>query len=179
MAKKIDNRGTAVWINEIGSITLRVFEIVKEDKEKKTIIIKFNKNEIYEIRKNNIRARRVIIYQKSNGKIIAQNPDNISQLNLDEQKIKILRFNLQNSSLQESKAAIHRWAPTQDLVDKLGPIFKLMFICIAVGVIGWAAFKYAGVVLDLVARSRILECSQLFPYSPTPVGVNLSAPVGI
>lgn len=180
MAKKNLNKGTAIWINEIGSIKPRVFDVVKENKESKTIVISFGNNETYEIGKKNIRAKRVIIYQKGDGKIICQNPDNLGRIDLEGRGIKTLRFNLQNSALQESKAATYRWMPIKTSIDKLAPIFKLMFICIAVGVLGWAALKFGGVALDAIMRSRLMECSQLLPRAPAPVGaiVNSTLPVG-
>jgi hypothetical protein len=179
MAKKQKiKQGTAVWINEIGAIDLRIFNVVNFNKEKNTLIISFGNNEEYEIKRHNIRANRCVIYKKGDGKIIVQNPDKLGLINLNEKNIKTLRFNLQNISLQESKSAIYRWTNPKDIVDKLGPIFKLLFICIAVGVIGWAAFKYAGVVLELITRSRLIECSQLFPNSPTPININLTNPLG-
>ena len=178
MTKKDINKGTAIWIDEIGAIRPRVFDVLKDDKEKKELIIGFGNNEVYKISKSNIRAKRTIIYQKANGEIVSQNPDKLSNLDLKKKGIKTLRFNLQNSSLQESRAAIHRWAPTRDIVDKLGPIFKLMFICIAVGVIGWAAFKFGGDVLNTITRSRLLDCSTLIPNAPVPIGVDMTTPVG-
>lgn len=176
MAKKKLNQGTAIWIDEVGAINPRVFNVLKD--ENNILTISFNKDEIYEINKKNIRAKRVIIYKKSDGNIVVQNPNNLSRMNLSNQGIKTLRFNLQNSALQESKAAIYRWTMRKDIVDKLGPIFKLLFICIAVGVIGWAAFKYAGTVLEMVASSRLIDCSQLFPNAPVPIGIE-NLPVGV
>ena len=176
---KNKNNGTAIWINEIGSIRPRVFNIVKENKEKKTVVISFGQKEFYEIPKLNIRAKRVIIYQKSDGSILCQNPDKIGNIDLDAIGIKTLRFNLQNSALQESKAAIWRWTIPQSAVDKLGPIFKLMFICIAIGVLGWAAMKLAGIALSAVASSRLMDCSQLIPKIPDPIGaiINATTPI--
>lgn len=180
MAKKKGNTGTAIWINEVGAIKLRVFNILQQDKEKRNVLISFNKNESYWIKKRNIRAKRIIIYQKNDGKIISQNPDNLGKINLDELGIKTLRFNLQNSSLQESRSAVHRWTAPRDAIDKLIPIFKLMFICIAVGVMGWAAMKFGGVALDAIMRSRLMDCAELLARAPNPIGtlINGSIPVG-
>jgi len=179
MSKKIKSSGTVLWIDEVGIITLRVFNIIKKDKIKKTVVIALSPTEKYEIKKVFIRANRVIIYKKNDDEIVVQNPDKIGLINLDKKGIKTLRFNLQNSALQESKAAIYRWTLPKDTIDKLGPIFKLLFICIAVGVIGWAAFKYAGTVLELITRSRLLDCSQIMPKIPVPVGLsNMTAPIG-
>jgi len=178
MVKKKIKKGTCVWINHIGAINLRIFEVVNYDKEKKLLTIKFNDNEIFKINRDYIRANRCVIFEKANGEIIIQNPDKIGLMDLKKQGIKTLRFNLQNSALQESKAANYRWAPQRDMVDKLGPIFKLLFICIAVGVIGWAAFKYGGLVLELITRSRLLECADLIPKGPNPMVTNITNPLG-
>jgi len=180
MAKKTVKKGTAVWISEIGAIKTRVFDVKEENKEKKTVLIAFSPKESYWIKKQNIRGKRVVIYKKSDGSIVSQNPDGWGRLDLNAQGCKTLRFNLQNSSLQESKSAIHRWTNPKSAIDKLTPIFKLMFICIAVGVIGWAAFKFGGHILDTVVRSRIMDCSELLPKVSNPVGaiINNSMPVG-
>lgn len=180
MVKKQINNGTAVWINEVGAIKLRVFNVLKEDKEKGKVLISFDNDESYWIQKGNIRAKRTIIYQKKDGKMISQNPDNIGRIDLDAIGIKTLRFNLQNSSLQESRSAIHRWTTPKDAIDKLSPIFKLMFICIAVGVMGWAALKFGGVALDAIMRSRLMDCAQLLPKAPNPIGtiINGTIPIG-
>ena len=173
-------KGTAIWINEIGSIKKRAFDVIKQNKETREVLISFSKKEYFWIKKANIRGKRVIIYKKSNGKIVSQNPDAWGRINLKKQGIKTLRFNLQNSSLQESKSAIYRWTTPKDMVDKVGPIFKLMFICIAVGVMGWAALKFGAITLDAVTSSRLMECDQLLPRIMDPVGVivNNTAPVG-
>lgn len=173
-------KGTAIWINETGAIKPRVFDVVKEDKIKKTVILSFNPKESYEVKKLFIRAKRIIIYEKGDGSIVCQNPDNIGKLPLDKLGIKTLRFNLQNSALQESKAALWRWTTPQNAVDKLIPLFRLMFITIAVGVLGWAAFKFGGMALDAIVRSRLMDCAELFPKVPTPIGVvqNLTSPLG-
>jgi hypothetical protein len=166
----------AIWINEIGAISERGFNVVKEKPETKTVIIDFGKREVYEIKKAYIRAKKIIVYKKSNGEIIIQDPDAIGRINLEEKGIKVLRFNLQNSALQESKSAIYRWTVPADAIDRLTPIFKLLFICIAVAVIGWAAFKFAGSILQIIANSRLLNCAQLFPSSPIPAAV-INSPV--
>lgn len=180
MAKKQINNGTAIWINEVGAIKPRVFNVLKEDKEKGNVLISFNKDEVYWVKKRNIRAKRVIIYQKKDGKIISQNPDNLGRIDLDKIGIKTLRFNLQNSSLQESRSAIYRWTTPKDAIDKLSPIFRLMFICIAVGVMGWAALKFGGLALDAIMRSRLMSCAELLPSAPSPIGtiINSTLPVG-
>ena len=179
MKKKI-KKGTAIWINEIGSIRPRVFNIVNEDKESKKVLISFSKKEAYWIQKRNIRGKRVIIYQKADGQTTSQNPDGWGRIDLKKEGIKTLRFNLQNSSLQESKAAIYRWTTPKDIVDKLGPIFKLMFICIAIGVLGWSALKFGGMALDAITISRLLTCDQLLPRITDPIGsfVNSTVPLG-
>lgn len=171
MGKKILTQGTAIWISEIGLIKHRIFNVLKE--ENNILTISFNKDEIYEIDKSNVRAKKILIYQKSDGEIVIQNPNKIGLMDLHAKGIKTLRFNLQNSSLQESKSAIYRWTTPKDIIDKLGPIFKLLFICIAIGVMGWAALKYGGHVLDLVTSSRTLDCSQVLPRPQVniPIGV--------
>jgi len=181
MAKnKFKGKGTAIWITEIGAIKNRVFDIAQTNKEKGTVLISFGPKEKYWIKKGNIRSKRVVIYKKSDGKIISQNPDGWGKIDLPKQGIKTLRFNLQNSSLQESKSAMHRWTNPKSVIDKLTPIFKLMFICIAVGVMGWAALKFGGQALDAIMRSRLMDCGQLLAKAPSPVGaiVNTTAPIG-
>jgi len=133
----------------------------------------------FKINRDYIRANRCVIFEKASGEIIIQNPDKVGLMDLNSKGIKTLRFNLQNSALQESKAANYRWAPQKDVIDKLGPIFKLLFICIAVGVIGWAAFKYGGQVLELITRSRLMDCKELLGSIPSPQNImNKSIPVG-
>ena len=180
MVKIKARKGTAIWINEIGSIKNRVFEILKQNKEDKTSLISFSKKEQYWIKKRNIRGKRVIIYKKSDGKVVSQNPDSWGRVDLKAMGIKTLRFNLQNSSLQESKSAIYRWTTPKDTIDKLGPIFKLMFICIAVGVMGWSALKFGGLALDTITSSRLLSCDQLLPKITDPIGaiINSTIPIG-
>jgi len=178
MAKKNKVKsGTAIWINEIGAIKERVFTIKKKEKEK--VLIVFKNNESCWIKKENIRGKRVIIYRTANNKLISQNPDNWGRIKLKKMGIKTLRFNLQNSSLQESKSAIHRWTTPRDVVDKLGPIFKLMFICIAVGVMAWASLKFAGTALQAITRSRLMSCEELLPKIVQPVGalINNTVPI--
>lgn len=179
--KQKGKNGTAIWIDEIGAISLRVFNVVEEDKDKKTITISFGKDKIYEINKLNVRSKRILMYEKSDGKVICQNPNMIGRIDLKAQGIKTLRFNLQNSSLQESRSAIHRWTTVKTAIDKLAPLFRLMFICITIGVLGWAALKFGGVALDRIAASRLLECSQLLPRAPAPIAaiVNGSIPLGV
>lgn len=174
-------KGTALWINEIGSIKTRVFNILEKNKDEGTVLIGFSSNEQYWIKKRDIRGKRVIIYKKSDGKIVSQNPDHWGRIDLKEMGIKTLRFNLQNSSLQESKSAIYRWTTPKDTIDKLGPIFKLMFICIAVGVMGWASLKFGGMALDAITSSRLLTCDQLLPRISNPLGAVIEniVPVGV
>jgi len=96
-----------------------------------------------------------------------------------------LRFNLQNFSLQESKASIHRWTLPKDTIAKLAPLFKLLMICIVIGVIGWAALKFGTYVLDVVMKSRVMDCSQLIPQVQIPIGTtnpiintSITTPIG-
>jgi len=98
---------------------------------------------------------------------------------LKAQGIKELRFNLQNFSIQEGSSALHRWTLPQTTMDKLLPLFKVLFICIAVAVVGWSAFKFSTYVLDIIVKSRILPCETIFPNIPIPIGaMNSSVPLG-
>lgn len=170
--------GTAVWIDEVGAISTRVFKVIDaSDKDK--VVISFGPNERYKISKRNIRIKRIIIYKLPNGNISCQNPDKWGELDLKAQGIKELRFNLQNFSLQEGKAAIYRWNNPKTMMDKLMPLFRLMFICIVVGVIGWAALKMGTYVLDMVVKSRVMDCRSLIQSIPSPIGaINATVPIG-
>jgi hypothetical protein len=172
----IEASGTALWIDEVGAMQERVFKVLSSEAEK--IVIGFSPTESYTINKKHVRAKRVIMYKTSSGKVISQNPDNWAFVDLEGQGIKELRFNLQNFGLQESKAAQHRWTVPLSKMDKLMPLFKLLFICIAVGIIGWSAFKFATFLFSKVTMSSLLDCTQLVPKLPTPIGVNISAPIG-
>jgi len=178
--KSKDKKGTAICIDETGAMKQRVFNLLKSNKEKKTVIIGFSKKETYEIKKTYIRGNRVMIYKKSDGKVVVQNPDNWGKINLDKQGIKTLRFNLQNQSSQESKGAVYRWTPPQTALDKLTPLFRLMFICITLGVIAWSSLKFGGMALDAITRSRLMDCDALIPKVMDPIGalLNASIPVG-
>jgi hypothetical protein len=183
--KKVESGpdGTCVWITPVGSIQLRTFKIIgkKEDKIK----IDFGNNEVYIIKKDNIRAKRVMIYKTEDGSIHVQNPNNWKNIDLKKYKIKELRFNLQNFALQEGKSAIHRWTVPLDRIARLAPLFKLLFICIAIGVMGWGAFKFGVSVLDVVMSSRTLSCSSVLPKAQVPLGVvaevvkNVTVPLGV
>jgi len=179
-SKKISSKGTAIWINETGAIRNRIFNIVKQDQERKKVLITFSPKEAYWVPKLNLRGRRIILYEKSNGEILSQNPDAWGKIDLKAKGIKVLRFNLQNSSLQESKASIYRWTTPKDAIDKLGPIFKLLFICIAIGVMGWAALKFGAITLDAITKSRLMECKDILPKIIDPIGAitNSSIPIG-
>jgi hypothetical protein len=168
--------GTAIFISPVGGIDLRIFKIL--DRRDGLALISFSDTEKYKIKEGYIRKSRVIIFKTKEGKIIAQNPDNWKNIDLKGKNIKELRFNLQNFSLQESKAAIHRWTLPQDLINKLSPLFKILLICIAVGVLGWSAFKFAAVVLGRVLESRIMDCAQLLPSIPNPIGIVNATPIG-
>lgn len=174
---KIVGDGTAIWIDSIGAPTERVFKILKEV-DKDYIIIGFSPQETYQIKKGHIRAKRIIIYKLSTNKIITQNPDDWSKLNLEKQGIKELRFNLQNFGLQESKSAQHRWIIPLTKLEKLIPLFKLMFICIAIGVIGWSAFKFTTFLFGKISASNLIDCATLIPKSPIPIGANITSPIG-
>lgn len=179
--KKVKKKiGTAIWIDEVGSIRNRQFSLMKRSKDREEVLIGFSKKEFYWIKKSNIRGGKTIIYKKSDGEIVSQNPDGWGRIDLKENGIKTLRFNLQNSSLEESKSAIYRWTAPKDIVDKVGPIFKLMFICITVGVLGWSALKFGGLTLEAVTKSRLMDCQQLLPKIVNPIGavINNTIPIG-
>ena len=177
--KYTEDSGTALFVNEVGAMNTRIFKQI-ESQEKDKVILDFGNNEKYVVPRKFIRTKRILIYKTSSGKVVCQNPDNWSKIDLNKENIKELRFNLLNFSNQESKAALHRWSMPQSTMDKLMPLFKLLFICIAVGVIGWSAFKFGGVVLDKVVASRLLDCNQLIPHVTNPVGavVNATSPIG-
>ena len=177
--KKDSNKGTAVWIDETGAIKTKVFTFIKSDKVKKTVLIAFSRKNQYWIKKRNIRGNRILIYQKSDGGIVLQNPDNWGKIDLRKQKIKTLRFNLQNQSLQESRSAVYRWTAPLSALDKLTPLFRLMFICITLGVIAWSALQFGGMALSAITRSRLMSCEQLIPTVMDPIGAILNATVPI
>lgn len=171
--KKIDSsKGTAVWVDEFGTLSLRVFTII--GKKEKKVKIDFGNSEVYIINARNIRAKRVIIYKTEEGKIKVQNPNKWKDINLKKYNIKELRFNLQNFGIQEGKASIHRWTLPKDVISKLAPLFKLLVICIVIGVIGWASLKFGTYVLDVVMKSRLLDCGAVLPRQQVPI----DAPVG-
>lgn len=179
MAKKPKvKQGTAVWINHVGAIKKRVFQI--KGKKDNTVLIELSPKEQYWIKKQNIRGNRVVIYKKGDGKISAQNPDGWGRVDLKKKGIKTLRFNLQNFALQERKASNYRWMMPQNLVDKLKPLFLTMFVCIAVGAIGWAMLKFGGAALGAVTKSRLMDCAKVLPNAPKPIAamVNATIPVG-
>lgn len=171
------NQGTCVWIGESGEIRLRVFNIILTEGEKVTIEFEDNKKK-YIIPRKYIRAKRVMIFNPSEGRIIVQNPDKWKDVDLKSKGIKELRFNLQNFAFQEGKSAIHRWTLPKDIITKLSPLFKLLMICIVIGVIGWASLKFGSYVLDVVMKSRVLDCVQLIPKVQIPIGTNITIPVG-
>lgn len=172
--------GTAVWISEVGGIRLRVFKILA--RQDGLVKIDFGNDETYKIAEKNIRAKRVVMYKLPNGKVIAQDPDRWKKIDLKAYDIKELRFNLQNFALQEGKSSIHRWTIPPDRITKLSPLLKLLMICIAIGVLGWSALKFSTYVLDVVMKSRVLDCVQVLPkaFSQIPIGAiqNATAPLG-
>jgi len=179
MAKKqTKNLGTCVFIDEVGAINLRVFEILQTENDYSTIKFQDNPNELpCKVPRRFIRGKRVMIMKDSNGKIYVQNPDNWKKIDLKSKGIKELRFNLQNFSLQESKASIHRWTLPKDTLSKLSPLFKLLMICIVIGVIGWASLKFGTYVLDVVMKSRLMDCSQLIPQVQIPIGTAINTSI--
>lgn len=172
--KSTKEQGTAIFINEVGSIKPRVFNIL----ERKDGLIKvdFGNGEIYNVKEKYLRIKRVVMFKTSSGKVIVKNPDNWKNIDLKKYDIKELRFNLQNFGLQEGKSAIHRWTLPPDTLTKLSPLFKLLIIAIVVGVVGWAAMKFGTYVLDVVMKSRLYDCSQVLPKPPIPIGA--ISPIG-
>jgi hypothetical protein len=180
LKKKVQSLGdgTAIWIDAVGAPSERVFKIIKEI-DREYIVIGFSPKEEYQIKKAHIRAKRLIMYKLSSGKVVTQNPDDWSKVDLEKQGIKELRFNLQNFGLQESKAAQHRWVVPLSKMEKLIPLFKLMFICIAVGVIGWSAFKFMTFLFTKISASALIDCATIIPRAPIPIGaMNITTPIG-
>jgi len=174
---KFEGQGTAIFIDSIGAPNIRIFKIISQNKD--FTIIEFTKEEQYKIKQGSIRKNRIIIYKLANGKIIVQNPDKWKDIKLKDYNIKELRFNLQNYAIQEDKAARSRWTIPPDILTKLSPLFKLLIVGIVVGVIGWAAFKFGAYVLDVVMKSRIIDCAQILPKAQIPIGAtNITAPIG-
>jgi len=177
MSKKSIGDGTAICINEVGAMSVRVFKVV--NRVGRQVTIDLGNSEIYTIDERMIRAKRIILYKDKKGEMIIQNPDKWKNTPLRQYDIKELRFNLQNFGIQEGKAAIHRWTLPEGLMTKLTPLFKLLIIGIVIGVIGWAALKYSGAVFDAVIKSRTTPCSLFFPNSTlVPLGANVTAPIG-
>ncbi len=169
--------GTAVWIYETGGIKLRVFSIVGRKEGK--ALLDFGNQEQIVVKEKFIRVRRIVIFQTSSGKIIAQDPDKWRNVDLKKHDIKVLRFNLQNMGIQEGRSAIHRWTPPQDRLAKLSPLIKLLLICIVIGVIGWASLKFGTYVLDVVMKARLLPCSEILPrLTEAPLGAIVNATAG-
>ena len=170
--KFLEEDGTAVWIETTGAILIRLFKIIK--RENNLVTISFGNNERYSFNENYLRKKRVLIYKTLKG-VIIQNPDKWRDLDFKKYGIKALKFNLQNFSIQEGKAANHRWLLPEDLIKRLSPLFKLLMICIAVGVIGWASMKFAGLVLEKVLPSRLADCANILPKVPNPLGSNITS----
>ena len=66
----------------------------------------------------------------------------------------------------------------QSPIEELSPLFKVLLIAIAVAVIGWAAFKFAAVVLEKALSSRLGDCASIIPKVPLPIGANTTTPFG-
>jgi hypothetical protein len=183
-SKQPKKQGIAIWVDDVGGISTRVFEVLKQEKGKVTI--GFGKGENYVIKKDNIRARKCLIWKKADGEIMVQNPNNWKKIDLKKHKIKELRFNLQNFSIQEGRASIHRWTMPPNKIMQLAPLFKLLMVCIAIGVMGWAALKFTTYVLDTVMHARLLDCATVLPKAQIPIGAitnpinatNITAPIG-
>ena len=176
MFKKKKNKedlGTAIFIDNVGAIKTKVFEI-KEILPDEKIRIKFDNKEEYIIDKKKIRSKRCLIYKTSKGEIFVQDPDKWRDVDLKGRGIKELRFNLQNFDIQEGKSAIHRWTLPEGMLKKFSPIIKLLMICIVIGVLGWVAFKFAEIIFSHVSASRIIDCRSIIPSIPNPLGINQS-----
>lgn len=173
------DQGTCLFIDEVGAPSNRVFKMILKQSNPNEVVLDFGNNELYSVDKRFVRAKRLIMYKSSSGKIIVQDPNKFATLDLEKYGIKELRMNLQNFGIQEGKAALHRWTPPQGTLDKLLPLFKLLFVCIAIGVIGWAAFKGGIYLLELISKSRIIDCASIIPKQPLPIGVsNFTGPLG-
>jgi len=172
----IKNEGTSIWINEVGGIKIRIFKIEKDEGGYLNLI--FSESERYKVKEKNLRAKRILFYKTSSGRVIVQDPEQWKNIKFNEFGIKELRFNLQNFGLQESKAAIHRWTIPKDMITKLSPLFKLMFICIVVGVACWSVGKFGTYVLEVVMNSRLMDCSNVLPQVSSPIGANAQVPIG-
>jgi hypothetical protein len=174
------DQGTCLFIDEVGAPQHRLFKIIPKQSNPKEVVLDFGNNELYSIEKKFIRAKRLTMYKLPNGNISVQDPNEFTKvIDLKGAGIKELRMNLQNFGVQEGKAALNRWMPPLKTLDKLLPLFKLLFVCIAIGVIGWAAFKGGIYLLELVTKSRIIDCASLIPKQPLPIGVsNFTMPLG-
>lgn len=177
---KVNNDGTCVWIDSVGSIKLRIFKIIEQ--KDKNVKIDFGNDEVYIIRKDNIRGKRVMIYQTADEKIHVQNPNNWKNLDLKKYGIQELKFNLQNFAIQEGRASIHRWTLPKDRISQLLPYFKFMIIAITVGVMAWGAMKFGIYVFEVVMNSRTLDCASILPKVQVPLGAvipNATVPLGV
>ena len=167
--------GTVLWILDSGAPLIKTFRRINNNDG--TSSLKFNDGSILKVKSKYIRENKIIIYKTNKGKKICHDPNWWGKMDLKVQNIKELRFNLQNFGLQESKSANHRWLLPLKTLDKLIPLFKLMFICIAIGVIGWSAFKMGTYFLDKVISSRLTDCASIIKHFSTPIGVNITAPI--
>lgn len=175
--KRNAGKGTCVWINEVGSIDYRIFDIIEEKGNPEVEII-FNPTETYKIKRSNIRGNRLLIFKLPSGKLVIQNPDKWRDLDLKSKGIKEFRFNLQNFSLQESKASIQRWTTPEDIIKKLTPWFKILIVALCVGVLGWYSLKFFSQVFTQVIGARTVDCMDLIPKIPVPLGSNVTVPLG-
>jgi len=179
--KKRNNvSGTCLWVNEIGVITPRVFIIINSD-DKEHVILDFGNKETYKVKRQYVRVKRIMIFKTASGKIIPQDPDKWSKINLKECGIKQLPFNQLNFSIQESRSAQRRWILPKGKLDKLIPLFKLLFVMIAIGVIAWSAFKFSTYALEMIFNARNMDCSALITKMPSPISAlqNATNPIGV
>lgn len=175
--KKIaDNKGTAIWVDAVGSITPRIFTILGNPKDKQ-VVLDFGDEKI-KVNTTYIRKKRILIYCLTDGKKIVQNPDKWKDIPLKKYNIKELKFNLQNFGIQERRSALSRWTLPPDRITQLAPWFKLLIIGLVIGVLGWFTLKFGGYTLDAVTKARFMDCAQLLPQSVVPIEINATQPIG-
>lgn len=160
----------AIILTETGEIHFD--KIAIKSKNKNVISIKIQKSgkelNIYE---NFIRKNKVLL-SSVKGNIKPIDPVVWNTIDLKKQKIDIVNYNLQNFRAQESRSALYRWAVGQDLIQKLTPWFKLLVVCLVVGVIGWFALKIGFEIFTRAIAPRLADCASILPTAPTPPGVS-------
>jgi hypothetical protein len=151
-----------IWIDNFGFIRIRKAAITEKTKEAISIkMLDNNKN--YTFSTSKIRKGVVTILENSEGAIKVVNPEDLRKIDLKSKNISEYRFNLQNLRIQESKSAMNRWVVPKSDMEKLLPLFKILFIGIAVGIIGWAVFKYGSVMFNQIISTTYTQCNTLLP----------------